>query len=162
MTVVKQQNVQWNKGTDSDFEDNMFILWSMNPKTEEELSTKTCVLERLIQKTWLPLDYKNVVLSLKKISLQYRRYWFNSWVRKISWRRDRLPNPVFLGFLRGSAGKESIHNAGDLGSIPGLGRPPGEGNGYSLQYSCLENPMDRGAWQATAHGVAKSRTWLTD
>ena len=46
-------------------------------------------------------------------------------------------------------------NAGDLGPIPGLGRSPGEGNGYPLQYSCLENSMDRGAWQATVHGVAK-------
>ena len=45
----------------------------------------------------------------------------------------------------------------DLGSIPGSGRPPGEGNGYPLQYTCLENPMDRGAWQATVHGVAKVR-----
>ena len=59
-------------------------------------------------------------------------------------------------------GKESFCNAGDLGSIPGLGRCPGEGNGYPLQYSCLENPMDRGAWQAIAHGVAKSWTRLSD
>ena len=48
-------------------------------------------------------------------------------------------------------------NAGDLGSIPGSGRSPGEGNGNPLQYSCLENPMDRGAWQATVHGVARVR-----
>ena len=46
----------------------------------------------------------------------------------------------------------------DVGSIPGLGSSPGEGNGNPLQYSCLKNPMDRGAWQATAHGVAKSQT----
>ena len=51
-----------------------------------------------------------------------------------------------LGFPGGSDGKESVYNAGCLGSIPGLGRSPGEGNGYTLQYSCLENPMDRGAW----------------
>ena len=51
-----------------------------------------------------------------------------------------------MGFPGGSAGKESACNAGDLGAIPGLGRPPGEGNGSPLQYSCLENPMDRGAW----------------
>ena len=54
--------------------------------------------------------------------------------------------------------KESAHSAGDPGSIPGLGRSPGEGNGHSLQYPCLENPTDRGAWQATVHGVAKSWT----
>ena len=50
---------------------------------------------------------------------------------------------------------ESVCNAGDPGSIPGLGRSPGEGNGNPLQYSCLENPVDRGAWQATIHGVAR-------
>ena len=54
--------------------------------------------------------------------------------------------------------KASAYNAGDLGLIPGLGRCPGEGNGNPLQYCCLENPMDRGAWQAAVHGVAKSRT----
>ena len=54
-----------------------------------------------------------------------------------------------------SVGKESACNAGDLGSIAGLGRSPGEGNDNPLQYSCLENPMDRGAWWATVHGVAR-------
>ena len=57
------------------------------------------------------------------------------WVRKICWRRDRLPTAVFLGFPCGSADKETACNAGDLGSIPGLGRSPGEGIGYPLQYS---------------------------
>ena len=61
----------------------------------------------------------------------------------------------FWGCPGGSDGKESACNAGDLGSIPGLGRSPGEGNGNPLQCSCLENPMDRGAWQGTAHGVTK-------
>ena len=65
---------------------------------------------------------------------------------------------IFLGFLRGSEGKESVCNAGDLGLISGLGRSPGKGNSYPLQYSCLENSKDRGAWQAIVHGVAKSRT----
>ena len=55
-------------------------------------------------------------------------------------------------------GKESACSADDLGSIPGLGRFPGEGNGNPLQYSCLQNSMDRGTWQATVHGVAKSDT----
>ena len=67
------------------------------------------------------------------------------------WRRDRLPTPVFLGFHGGSAGKESACNAGDLGSIPGLARSPGEGKGYPLQCSGLENSMD-----CIVHGVAKS------
>ena len=62
-----------------------------------------------------------------------------------------------MSFLGGSDCKESVCNAGDLGSIHGLGRSPGEGNGYPLKYSCLKNSMDRGAWQATVHGVAKSQ-----
>ena len=61
------------------------------------------------------------------------------------------------GFPGGSDDKESTCNAGDLGSIPGLGRSPGEGNGNPLQYSCLENPMDRGAWWAIVQGVARVR-----
>ena len=160
---------------------------------------------------------------------------FDSWVRKIPWRRDRLPTLIFLGFPGGSAGKESACNAGDLGLIPGLGRSlekgtathssilawripwtyspwghkaldmterlslqtgegysgkvkpregafqvlvdfiwmdllislipgsrrsPGGGHGKPLQYSCLENPMDRGAWRAMIHRVKKSWTQL--
>ena len=68
----------------------------------------------------------------------------------------------FMDFPRGSDGKVSAYDAGDLGSIPGWGRSPGEGNGNPLQDSCLENPMDGGAWWATVHGVAKSRTQLSD
>ena len=92
---------------------------------------------------------------VEQSALQCRRPLFDSWVRKISWRRDRLPTPVFLGFPCGSAGKESAYNAGHLGSIPGLGRPPGEGKGYPLQYSGLENSMD-----CIDHGVTKSQTRL--
>ena len=62
-----------------------------------------------------------------------------------------------IGLPCGSTGKESSCNVGDLGSIPGLGRSPGEGKGYPLQYSCLENSMD-----CIVHGVAKSRTQLSD
>ena len=72
------------------------------------------------------------------------------------WRRDRFPTSVFSGFPCGSAGEESSCNAGDLGPIPGLGRSPGEGNGYPLQFSGLENSMD-----SIAHGVAKSWTGLS-
>ena len=60
-----------------------------------------------------------------------------------------------MGFPCSSVGKESACNVGDLGSLPGSGRSPGEGNGNPLQYSCLENPMNRGAWRATVHGVAR-------
>ena len=76
-----------------------------------------------------------MLAQLVKNHLQCRRLQFDSWVRKMPWRRDRLPTLVFLGFPFGSTGKESTCNAGDLGSIPGLGRSPGEGIGYTLQYS---------------------------
>ena len=80
----------------------------------------------------------------------------NAWVRKIHWRRDRLLTPVFLGFHRGSAGKESACNTGDLGSVPGLGRHPGQGKGYPLQYSGLENTM-----ACIVHGVTESDVTFT-
>ena len=67
-------------------------------------------------------------------------------------------NILGWGFSRVSDGNESVCSAGDWGLIPGLGRSPGGGHGNSLQYSCLENPMDRGAWRAIVHGVAKSQT----
>ena len=66
------------------------------------------------------------------------------------------------GFPDGSDGKESSCNAGDLGLIPGSGRPPGEENGNPPQYSFLENPMDRGAWWVTVHRVAENQTRLSD
>ena len=88
-----------------------------------------------------------------------------------SWTRPCQENPVPSGFwvsIRarggfpgGASAKESAYNTGDLGSILGLGRSPGGGNGNPLQYSCLVNPMDRGAWQAIVHGVTKSWTWLS-
>ena len=67
-----------------------------------------------------------------------------------------------MGFPGDSEGKASAHNAGDPDSIPGWGRSPGEGNGNLLQYSCLENSMNGGAWWATVHGVAKSRTRMSN
>ena len=69
---------------------------------------------------------------------------------------------IDMDFPGGSDGKASAYNVGDLGSIPGSRRSPGEGNGNPLQYACLENPMDGGAWWAKAHGVPKSRTRLSD
>ena len=73
-----------------------------------------------------------------------------------------LPFQHFLHFPGGSVSKESACNVGDQGSTPGLGRSPGGEHGNSLQCSCLETPMDRGAWWATVHGVAKSWTRLSD
>ena len=69
---------------------------------------------------------------------------------------------IYMGFPGGSDGKESACNVGDLGSVPGLGRSPGEGNGYTPQYSCLENSMDRGAWWAIIHEVTKNWAGLSD
>ena len=66
------------------------------------------------------------------------------------------------GFLGGSDGKESACSTGDPGLIPRLGRSLGEGNGSPLQYSCLQNPMDRGAGQAIVHGIINSQTQLSD
>ena len=79
-----------------------------------------------------------------------------TWVGKIPWKRDRPPTPVFLGFLGGSAGKEFTCNAGELGSIPGLGRSPGKGKSYPLQCSG-QNSTD-----CIVHGIAKGRTRLSD
>jgi len=72
----------------------------------------------------------------------------------------RVKGMIFLASLDGSVGKESACNAGDPGSVPGLERSLGEGNGNLLKYSCLGNPVDRGAWQATDQGVTKCQTWL--
>ena len=75
---------------------------------------------------------------------------------------ERYSDIGHLGFPGGLEGKVSACNAGDPGSIPESGRSPGEGKGNSLQYSCLENPMDGGAWEAAVHGVTKNWTRLSD
>ena len=93
----------------------------------------------------------------KPETLKCRTPWFDSWLGMIHWRRDRLPTPVFLGSPCGSSSEEPSHSAGDLGLIPGLGRSPGEGKSYPLQYSGLENSMD-----SIVHRVAKSQTGLND
>ena len=76
----------------------------------------------------------------KESTCNCRRPQFNSWVKKVPWRKDKLPTPVFLGLPGSSNGKESACNAGDLRLIPGLERPPGGGHGNTLHYSCLEDP----------------------
>jgi len=76
-----------------------------------------------------------------------------------------IASQIWRGFLDGSVIKNlpaKAEDSRDAGSIPGLGRYPGKGNGNPLQHSCLGNPMDRGAWQSTVHGVAKSWTWLSN
>ena len=91
-----------------------------------------------------------------------RKAWWTA-VQGVTSSQTQLNNThththTLIVFPGGSAGKESACNAGDLGSIPGLGRSPGAGNDNPLQYSCLENPMHRGAWWAIVHRVAKSQT----
>ena len=112
---------------------------------------------------WLSSRTSGSFLAAQQVKncLQCRRPWFNSWVRKIPWKRDRPPTPVFLSFPSGSDGKEFDCNVGDLGLIPGLGRSPGGGHGNPLQYSCLENPHGQRSL-AGVHGVATSWTWLSN
>ena len=83
-----------------------------------------------------------------------------SWTQLRDW--TELNWMLFKGLPWRLSSKESACNAGRTGSIPGWVRSPGEGSGSPLQYSCLGNPMDRGAWWATVHGVVKSQTWLSD
>ena len=111
---------------------------------------------------WFDSWVRKILLRRDKLStphpfhLRCRSPSFDSWVRKIPLRRDKLSTAVFLGLPGGSDSKEPACNAGDLGSIPGLGRSPGGGHSNPPQYSYLENSMDRGAWWATVHGVTKS------
>ena len=128
-----------------------FSLEMVNNFTEENKVSGNF----MVKKIYLFLGFPGS--SAGKESLQCRRPWFDFWVGKIPWRRDRLPTPVYLGFSCGSAGKGSTCNAGDLDLIPGLGRSPGEGEGYPLQYSGLESSMDY-----IVHGVTKSQTRLSD
>ena len=89
--------------------------------------------------------------------------FFNSWVQKIPWRRERLSTPVFLDVPGGSAAKESSCNAGDLGLIPGLRRFPEGGHGQPTPvFLPGESRKDRGAWQPAVHGVTKSQTPLSN
>ena len=103
-----------------------------------------------------------VFSSESTLCIRWPKYWNFSF--SISPSNEYLGLIYFrIDWLDGGSGvKVSACNAGDLGSIPGSGRSPGEGNGNPLQYSCLENPMDGGAWSASVHGVTKSQTRLSD
>ena len=89
-----------------------------------------------------------------------------TWVQSLGWEdppeKGQATHSSNICFPGGSDGKASSCSVGDLGLIPGLGRSPGKGNGNSIQYCCLGNPMDRGAWQTTVLGVTKSWTRLRD
>ena len=108
-------------------------------------STCTHIIHTKQQDTW-----KRVSLKVKKFN-QHFSHWPSKYQHSMS-----------TGFPGGSDGKESACNAGDLSSISRSGRSSGEGSGYPHQYSCLENPLDRGAWWATVYGVTRSQTRLSD
>ena len=92
---------------------------------------------------------------------QSRRRKEKGFKSRDNFKKDKI-RIIIRGFPGVSDGKESACNAGNPGSIPGLGRSPEEGNGNPLQYSCLENSVDRGDWWATVHGVVKSQTQLSN
>ena len=104
---------------------NFFTIWA---------TREACVCIVLCK--WWTSVIAQLVKNLP--AMQETRVWYL--VKEISWRRDRLSVPVFLGFPCDSVSKESTCNTGDLGLIPGLGRSPGGGHGNPLQYSCLQNP----------------------
>ena len=113
------------------------------------------------ERDWLRWKLGLILLDRAMLSKSFIQFSVDGW--------GCVPSLLFTwgqtmvgGFPGSSDGKASAYNVGDPGSIPGLGRSPGEANGNPLQYSCLENPMGRGACQATVHGVAKSQAWLSD
>ena len=119
------------------------------------------LLKTLSFRILLPLFFFSAFLSLlgylKAVSIQFSHSVMSDSFFIYIQNKTQYPSSIFM-FLHTYLLTESACNVGDLGSIPGLGRSPGGGHGNPLQYSCLENPMDRGAWQAAVHGVAKSRT----
>ena len=119
--------------------------WILRPFTERKAKSLNTGSPKWVSKTL-------------KQSTQNRAPTRNDWLR-ILWVHLFVSN---LRFPRGSDVKESACNAGDLGSIPGLGRSQGEGNGYPLQHSYLANAMDAGAWWSTVHGVVKSQIQLSN
>ena len=124
----------------------------------------------MIQSYMLLLRIKNEQTTVNQVGLFIRLFLTGylmitkQWNRLMPWVLQWIvpAHQLVTGFPDGSDGKETACKAGDLVSIPGSGRPPGEGHGNPLQYPCLENPMVRGAWQSTVHGVAKSWTWLSN
>ena len=133
------------------------IVWTtLQLKSEVTASEKALLNQSLDSALWLGLPANRLFEELIFGKLVYQRVGFQKCGD------SRVLSCFHLmrskGFPGGSKNKESACNKGGLGSISGSGRFPGEGNGNSLQYSCLQNSIDRRAWQATVHGVAKSQT----
>ena len=131
-----------------------------NRKAEKPDLNEYIFWQQVNQETKIGNNYKlwwaPLVAQVVQNSLQCRRPQFNSEVGKISWRRDRLPTPASMGLPGGSDSKASVCNAGDLGSIPGLGRSPGGGHGNPLQYSPGEFPWTEepsGLWLMGSQGA---------
>ena len=126
-------------------------------------------VDNVLRKSCLQFEQGCSILFVKTHPCRRHHCQSLSWWAHISYKHLVFLSFIFnvdhsdqLGFPGGSDGKESVCNVGDLDSIPGLGRSPGEGNSYPLQYSGLQHYMDEGAWQATGPGVAKSWTRLSD
>ena len=139
------------------------------PDVKSWLTGKTLMLEKIGRRSggrkrgWQRTRWSGGITDSMDMSLRKPREMVTdreAWratVHRAAKSRTHLSNCMMT---TATDGKESACNAGDPGVIPGLGRTPGEVNGYPVQYSCLENSMDRGAWQGTVQGVAKSQTWL--
>ena len=122
-----------------------WVLWQIHYNLPIHLPTYTPIFlpEKYYEQCSLVGYPRRVEMGLTYTHTHTYTYTYNTW-----------------GFSDDSYGKECTCNAGDPHSVPESGRSLGEGNGYPPHYSCLENSMDRGAWQATVHGVTKSQTWL--
>ena len=133
----------------------------MESQRVKEFFLKEKMLELHIKgREWAAHGVSLGLFLMKRVPKLSRNFWAS--VENLPSSDGLLSLKTFCkGFpSRWLSSKESASNSEDLGLIPGLGRSPGEGNGNPLQCSCLENPMDRGAWRATVHRVAKSWTWL--
>ena len=151
----------------STFTASSFMIWNSSPGIESPSLALFLVMlpkAHLTSHSWMSGSKWVGVITPSWFSGSWRSFLYGSSVySNESALHIRWPKYWgFLGLPGGSEVKASASNAGDPGSIPGSGRSPGEGNGKPLQYSCLENPTDGEALQATVHRITASQTWLSD